>query len=779
MAKLVSELGADVIDDTIVAKKTRFTPKQKNYMIGLPILGVILAAVVTIYVLAANVWLKDFENMSYITYTHSAPDANGNIEYATINRVDPTSNYPETFRVPQTLSVDGKVIKIKRIDDGAFAGCTRLKKVIIPSNVEYIGSQAFAGCKNLATFEFSKNLSYIGNDAFMDTQYQKDWPVDDYIRVNNILLHVGKNALGTKTALVATNESANIDSLLNQGYSVFALDSLTPITSSSQTSSSIEITQWMEGLFSGISSIEYVELPDYLEEIPAKSFMNCKNLETVVVHSNTKSIALETFAGCNKLENVITANSALNSIGDYAFKETSLSQIDLPDSVSTLGVGAFQDVDTIQSVDYPTGLKSVPAYTFDGCENLSSLTFPNPDTIESIGEAAFRGTSFVTFTVPKKVSKISDHTFSNCDLLEKVYVYDDASLNRIDAYAFDGSNSFSALLLLDEEGHVLSTCTDDKTVYLPKTLTSLSAATTASKGGYQFRKTLVEHVVINDKLGSIGEYAFAETPLKSVTFGSNSLLRTIGQYAFTKCANLGPSVILPDTVESIGAYAFNGCTSLVEVHLPQSDNAKYTTVQKYLFNGCTALEKINIPTSVSKISAYAFKDCLSLKEIYIPLTVSTVEEDAFVGCENLIVFAQNTKAPRNWEKGWDNSVNHIAMGSEGKLVDGDFIYSIVKVEDDVLALQLVRYVGDDVNVVIPSSVDGKEVVAVLHNAFLNNETVQSVTIPSTVTIISGTPFMGCTSLTSIVIDQASALEGFEEGFNKTSSSSEVTVTYNA
>lgn len=776
MAKLISELGADVIDDTIVAKKTRFTPKQKNYIIGLPILGVIVIALATVYTLAINVWLKDFENMAYITYTHSAPNAEGKIEYATINRVDPNSNYPAEFRVPQTVTVDGKTIKITHIDDGAFSGCTRLTKVILPSNIEHIGTKAFAGCTALKEISFSKNLSYIGNDAFMDTAYKASWPDDDYVRVNNILLHVGSNALGEKTALVSTKESSNVNTLISQGYSVFALDSLTQLGGQSTATEEVNITQWMEGLFSDIDSIEYVELPDYLTEIPANSFADCKNLEKVIINENTQILGENTFNGCSNLEVVEAVNSDLTTIGNYAFKETALTSLELPETVVNFGNGVFQEVDTLVSFDYPKSVTTVPAETFDGCSSLNELNFYDESLITAIGEAAFRKTAFTTFTVPQNVTKVSDYTFAKCENLEKVYLYDTGALNRIDAYAFDGSTSFKAIHLLDNEGKVLDKCLDEETVYLPSTVTSLSATTTASKGGYQFRNTKIKTVEVNASLGSIGDYAFANSTLESIKFHNDAILRTIGQYVFADCVNLDTTVIFPDTVNSIGIYAFKNCTSLKEVHLPDRDKGDYSTIQRYLFSGCTSLESVNVPSSVTKISENAFENCVSLKQIRIPKSVQTVEDDAFIGCDDIVIFIEGSEIPRKWEDDWNNGVNHYALNSVSSLETEDFIYNVV-MDGEEKVLQVLKYVGSDTDVVIPSEEMGYRVVAILNNAFINHTEITSVSIPSSVTVIEGTPFIGCTSLTTITIDQAEALEGFEEGFNKTSKDQEATVTY--
>ena len=62
---------------------------------------------------------------------------------------------------------------------------------------------------------------------------------------------------------------------------------------------------------------------------------------------------------------------------------------------------------------------------------------------------------------------------------------------------------------------------------------------------------------------------------------------------------------------------------------------------------------------------------------------------------------------------------------------------------------ITAYTGNDVNVAIPASVDGKPVIAIGDKAFLNNKTVQSITLPEGVKSIGWFAFSGCISLGAI------------------------------
>ena len=194
MSRLVSELGADVIDDS-PKKPRKIDPRKRNFIIGFSFLGVAAIAVGLVYYFAATDWLSDYSNMTYITYgINTEPDTEGIYEgkiTASIVSVDSKSNYPSDFLIPKQI----KGYPISRIESEAFAGCTRIKKLTIQDNVTTIGEKAFINCMNLSNIRFSKNLQNIGNNAFQGTAYMNSWKDNEYVQANGILLYVNESKL--------------------------------------------------------------------------------------------------------------------------------------------------------------------------------------------------------------------------------------------------------------------------------------------------------------------------------------------------------------------------------------------------------------------------------------------------------------------------------------------------------------------------------------------------------------------------------------------------------
>jgi hypothetical protein len=699
MAKMVSELGADVFDDTIQEKTTRFTRKQRNYMIGLPIVGVIVILLSIVYVMAANVWLIDLENMPYIRYAiNSTPDENGE-QTASINRVSNLGNYPTTFRIPGTING----YKITEIDDYAFAGCDRLEKVIIHDNIRSIGVGAFSACENLGEFVFSKNIEHIGEDAFLETEFIKNLPQNDVVLINSVLLHVGEgifkdvlddNPSANQIALVTktgdyTTRFKNYKSL---GYELFDMDTLQVIHNvDNPIDNDVEITQWMEGVFKDNEYIGLVEIPRNLTEVPTKAFVNCEEIETIVFHDQITDIGANAFYGCTSLQNLsIPAN--VKKISDYAFANTGVSISTIPSTIETLGEGVFENCKNIQSFTFPSTISEVPHNLFAGCSSLSTFTFENPDNILSLGNEAFKNTNLSSFTVPDNITIISQGLFENCENLSTVYMLENINqipvkgstesedseitlqgVSSIYTRAFNGCTKLSSIKLVDNNGDVLAKCNDNKTLYFPSSLKTLAAV--GSGDTYKaFSGIAAETLRIGKNVTGIGAEAFLNTKtLKSVIFEdiAQSKLGFLGSKVFAGCTSL-TSFVFPDSVYEINTSLFYNCSNLVSVHLPEVNNiiggnkpaSNYTTIKENMFEGCTKLEEINIPSTISKISKKSFSGCTSLTELFIPKKVATIMATSFEGCSNLTLYLERTEneIPKTYEKGWNTQVKTVLYG---------------------------------------------------------------------------------------------------------------------
>ena len=130
---------------------------------------------------------------------------------------------------------------------------------------------------------------------------------------------------------------------------------------------------------------------------------------------------------------------------------------------------------------------------------------------------------------------------------------------------------------------------------------------------------------------SIGERAFFECSLNSVSFSSN--LKNIGVCAFYGCNGL-TSVTLPNGVQTIDIFAFCNCKSLTSINIPSS----VTYLGERAFLNCYSLTSITIPDNIPSIGMYTFGDCTSLSSVTLGNNVKSIGDWAFNNCSKLTTF---------------------------------------------------------------------------------------------------------------------------------------------
>ncbi len=143
------------------------------------------------------------------------------------------------------------------------------------------------------------------------------------------------------------------------------------------------------GVFYTCTSLEKIYLPDTLTEMGSALFSNCLELREIAIPNTIKTICKNTFKGCILLSH-ITLPDCLEVIENGAFIETNLSQVDLPDTVTSLGEATFQLCDNLRSVRLSSQITDLPERLFENCVNLT--TVENASSIKSIAKTSFANT---------------------------------------------------------------------------------------------------------------------------------------------------------------------------------------------------------------------------------------------------------------------------------------------------------------------------------------------------------------------------------------------------
>lgn len=96
-----------------------------------------------------------------------------------------------------------------------------------------------------------------------------------------------------------------------------------------------------------------------------------------------------------------------------------ITQVDIGNTVTSIGEGAFHECDGLTSVTIPNSVTSIGLDAFNGCSSLTSINIP--DTVTSIGGDAFDSCSSLTsMTIPSSVTSIGDWAFASCSSLTSV-----------------------------------------------------------------------------------------------------------------------------------------------------------------------------------------------------------------------------------------------------------------------------------------------------------------------------------------------------------------------
>ena len=225
--------------------------------------------------------------------------------------------------------------------------------------------------------------------------------------------------------------------------------------------------------------------------------------------------------------------------------------------------------------------------------NITSITIPN--SVTSIGDGAFWGcTSLTSVTIPKSVTSIGKYAFVDTKWLENKQK--ENPLVIVNNILIDGSTCKGEVVIPNTVKVI------NGAFYKCTSLTSITIGNSVTNiGGAAFWGcTSLTSVTIGNSVTSIAGFTFYGCEsLTSITIGNS--VESIGDFDFAGCESL-TSVTIPDSVTNFGWNAFAGCTSLTSITIPNS----VTSIGNRAFWGCTSLASVTIPKSVTSIGDSAF-----------------------------------------------------------------------------------------------------------------------------------------------------------------------------
>lgn len=414
------------------------------------------------------------------------------------------------------------------------------------------------------------------------------------------------------------------------------------------------------------------------------------NVSSVFIPATVTSIGNGAFSYCRFLATVTFAEgSQLKSIGVSAFSGTTsahpiFTEIQIPDSVESIGVNTFHFCTNLSSIRLPSNLEVLNAEMFSYCTALSDVF------------------------LPASLTEIQSEIFSGCYNLTNIH-YDGSMAKWSQINTSNGflGDSHPSLVMDDYTAQFIPVKDENDPDPPPKTVTITKYTGTEStvilpstinswpvtKIGEDALKdnTTITSVTIPANVTEIGANAFAGcTNLTSVTYGgdwSNLTIQSgnpavqdaaneqLFDFAFTpdntavivtnyKCKGTAADVTIPSRYKGKPVTAINNAafpnSAVTSVTIPDS----ITSIPDAAFVNCSKLTNISIPNSVTYIGFSAFSSCTSLKSITLPSSLSTIGNSAFADCPSLMTVTypgSKTQWDDDITKGSNNDVleNHL------------------------------------------------------------------------------------------------------------------------
>ena len=252
-------------------------------------------------------------------------------------------------------------IPVARIAASAFSWADDAVAAYLPDGLTTIGSNAFFSCPLLGSITIPDTVTTIGDAAFYGCDSLGSITIPDAVTT------MGESLFGHCVSLKTVKLSKNIKTIPPGFFeNCVALEEYSiPET----------VTLIGEKAFDGCTALASVVFPEGLQSIGLSAFYGCTALVSVKLPKSLKSIDYAAFYGCTALQTIDLGG--VEQLGNFMFDSSGLTEIVIPDGVTSIPDGCFKECRQLKSVRIPETVTKIGNQAFSRCSALREIVIPS------------------------------------------------------------------------------------------------------------------------------------------------------------------------------------------------------------------------------------------------------------------------------------------------------------------------------------------------------------------------------------------------------------------
>lgn len=551
------------------------------------------------------------------------------------------NGYATYLAIPETIGG----APVKAIGPEAFARHAYLAFLELPEGLESIGDSAFYNCETLGRVRFPSTLKTIGSNAFYNAYKSSVLELTSVESIGDYAFYFAglKGSLELPEGLKSIGENA-FESCTNMGANLYLPSTLESIGSNAFKGDyniqyivleSPTAPMLGENVFAGCDYLYDIDLNAHgtrQEMQQWQAYVDALGLSCRVWRAQDPT-AQSPEKGAYQYENrVLTEYTGTKTrihphltvskepvvgLGDGVFKDSQTIEyfsVAHNDEFTTIGAESFMN-STLREVDLFDSVTTIGARAFANCAQLETLTLP--DSLTTIGEGALDGlTGLKKLVIKCDPALIPAGAFANMPNLSEVTVESGA----IPAHMFEGSG-VTALTLgagVTEIG---------EKAFADTALNAAELTNVTAIGAGAFEGSALERVRLSAS-ASVGERAFANTKLKQL------VIPTVGSFPLSAVEGTSAELRLPTdaTDDQLAAWNETLKRPWYDPMLREGETSKFvkmpfepTPAENFEFNPETGLISAYIGTDV---------DVVVPREIDGVTVVGFANYNAFHSCQD-------------------------------------------------------------------------------------------------------------------------------------------------